>query len=100
MHLLRLLRSSRVEWYLDFISGDNSLRMSFYFCLGHPLLIFNSLNPKKLIAREEVIKIIKINNRKTMEIPNYLKLASLKSTSKETNVTLVLVKPAKQSNVS
>lgn len=35
-----------------------------------------------------------------MEIPNYLEIASLKSTSKEINVTLVLVKPAKQSNVS
>lgn len=35
-----------------------------------------------------------------MEILNYLKVASLKSTSKEINVALVLVKPAKQSNVS
>lgn len=41
-----------------------------------------------------------MNNRKTMDIPNYLKLAPLKSTSKEINVTLVLVKLAKKSNVS
>lgn len=69
--------------------------MSFYFYSGHALLIFNSLNPKKLLAREEVIKINKINNRKTFEIADYPKLASIKSTSKEINVTLVLVKTRK-----